>query len=265
MPVIDMHMHVYPDKIAEKATKSVGDFYLVEMSEQAGSLGRLLEVTESSPIERCVVCSVAVRAQTVRSINDFIAGACAENPQLVGLAAMHQDTEDIAAELDYAQSLGLLGVKLHPDTQKVNMDDERLMAIYEELERRGMALLVHCGDYRYDYSHPRRVKRILHEFPNLRVCAAHFGGWSLYDLALEYLEDERCFLDVSSAMRYLGTRRTRELVEDYGADRMMFGSDFPMWSPTEELEIFDSLGFSKGEYERMCWRNAERWLERDLT
>ena len=129
---------------------------------------------------------------------------------------------------------------------------------------RGLALLIHCGDYRYDYSHPRRLKRILHEFPQLKVCAAHFGGWSVYDLALEYLEDEQCFLDVSSSMRYLGLRRTRELIEDYGADRIMFGSDFPMWNPGEERDTFASLGFSEAQYERMHWRNTERWLGCDI-
>ena len=122
---------------------------------------------------------------------------------------VEEDDFDVEEELDHAQELGLVGVKIHPDTQRVNMDDERLMAIYELCERRGLALLMHCGDYRYDYSHPRRLKRVLHEFPQLRICAAHFGGWSIYDLALEYLEDETCLLDMSSSMRLLGLRRTR--------------------------------------------------------
>ncbi|MGL5172724.1 MAG: amidohydrolase family protein, partial [Olsenella sp.] len=119
---------------------------------------------------------------------------------------------------------------------------------------------IHCGDYRYDYSHPRRLKRVLHEFPNLVVDAAHFGGWSVFDYALEFLEDESCFLDMSSSMRFLGPRRTRELVEAYGTDRILFGSDFPMWNPGEELERFRALGFSEKDYEKMCWHNAERFL-----
>lgn len=177
---------------------------------------------------------------------------------------MHQDFEDPQAELDRARRLGLLGVKLHPDTQRVDMDDPRLMRVYEVCERMGLALLIHCGDYRYDYSHPRRMKRILHEFPQLKVCAAHFGGWSVQDLALEYLKDERCFLDMSSSMKFLGLRRTRELCELYGFDRILFGSDFPMWNPVSELERFRSIGFPEAAMERMCWRNAERWLGIDI-
>lgn len=264
MPVVDMHAHVYPDKIAEKATESVGQFYNIPMQALLGSVDNLRKMREGTPITHTVVCSVAVKPKTVASINDFIAQTCAADDTLVGLAAMHQDFENVEAELDRAMAMGLRGVKLHPDTQGVNMDDPRLMRVYEACQARDLPLLIHCGDYRYDYSHPRRLKRILHEFPQLRVCAAHFGGWSVYDLALEFLEEERCFLDASSSMRYLGLRRTRELIEDYGVDRLMFGSDFPMWNPGEERETFASLGFSAADYERMCWRNAERWLGCDI-
>jgi predicted TIM-barrel fold metal-dependent hydrolase len=66
-------------------------------------------------------------------------------------------------------------------------------------------------------------------------------------------------------MKYLGLRRTRELCEIYGPNRMMFGSDFPMWSPASGYRIFRSLGFSEDAYERMCWHNAERWLQTDIA
>ena len=45
----------------------------------------------------------------VESINDFIAAACAENDNFVGLAAMHQEYEDMEAEIARARSLGLRG------------------------------------------------------------------------------------------------------------------------------------------------------------
>lgn len=264
VPVVDMHAHIYPDKIAQRATESVGLFYDIPMSAHEGSVACLMELCADSDISHSVACSVAVKPQTVAPINDFIAQSCSALPRLRGLAAMHQDFEDPQTELNRAGELGLLGVKLHPDTQCVDMDDPRLMHVYEICERMGLALLVHCGDYRYDYSHPSRMKRILHEFPQLKVCAAHFGGWSVQDLALEYLEDEHCFLDMSSSMKFLGLRRTRELCELYGSDRILFGSDFPMWNPVSELERFRSIGFSESDMERMCWRNAERWLGIDI-
>lgn len=260
MRVTDIHVHIYPDKVAERAAQSIGNFYHITMEEKDGSVAHLLSQIEGTDIERCVVHSVAVRPKTVTSINDFIAHTCEEHPEFVGFMTLHQDTADPEAEIERACAMGLCGIKLHPDTQEVNMDDDRLMRVYEVAERRGLPIIFHCGDYRYDYSHPRRLKRILHEFPKLVVDAAHFGGWSVYDYAMEFLEDETCFLDMSSSMRFLGPRRTRELVEIYGYDRILFGSDFPMWNPGSELNTFRSLGFSQDALDRMCWHNADRFL-----
>lgn len=262
MTVVDAHVHVYPEKIALRAAESVGDFYQYPMFKE-GSIPAMLAAVEGSPITHHIIYSVATKPSNVESINDFIAAECKKHPNFVGFMAMHQDYPNPEAETERAIGLGLRGMKLHPDTQKVNMDDDRLMRIYELIEGR-MPLVMHCGDYRTDFSHPRRMKRILHEFPNLVVDAAHFGGWSVFDLAVEYLENENCFLDMSSSQKFLGRRRTRELCEIYGADRILFGSDFPMWDPSEEFEMFKSLDFPKADFEKMTWHNAERFIGMDI-
>lgn len=262
MTVVDAHVHVYPEKIALRAAESVGDFYQYPMFKE-GSIPAMLAAVEGSPITHHIIYSVATKPSNVESINNFIAAECKKHPNFVGFMAMHQDYPNPEDEIERAIGLGLRGMKLHPDTQKVNMDDDRLMRIYELIEGR-MPLVMHCGDYRTDFSHPRRMKRILHEFPNLVVDAAHFGGWSVFDLAVEYLENENCFLDMSSSQKFLGRRRTRELCEIYGADRILFGSDFPMWDPSEELEMFESLDFPKADFEKMTWHNAERFVGMDI-
>ena len=183
MTVVDAHVHVYPEKIALRAAESVGDFYQYPMFKE-GSIPAMLAAVEGSPVTHHIIYSVATKPSNVESINDFIAAECKKHPNFVGFMAMHQDYPNPETEIERAIGLGLRGMKLHPDTQKVNMDDDRLMRIYELIEGR-MPLVMHCGDYRTDFSHPRRMKRILHEFPNLVVDAAHFGGWSVFDLAVE--------------------------------------------------------------------------------
>ena len=236
MTVVDAHVHVYPEKIALRAAKSVGDFYQYPMFKE-GSIPAMLAAVEGSPITHHIIYSVATKPSNVESINDFIAAECKKHPNFVGFMAMHQDYPNPEAEIERAIGLGLRGMKLHPDTQKVNMDDDRLMRIYELIEGR---------------------------MPHLVVDAAHFGGWSVFDLAVEYLENENCFLDMSSSQKFLGRRRTRELCEIYGADRILFGSDFPMWNPSEEFEMFESLDFPKADFEKMTWHNAERFIGMDI-
>lgn len=261
MQVIDCHCHVYPPRIAERAVAAVGAFYDIPMDVENGTPEGLLAACEGTPIQRFIIHSVATRPEQVASINDFIASECAAHPEFTGFMTLHQDLTDdqLEREIDRACALGLRGIKLHPDTQAVDMDDPRLLRIYEIAEGR-LPLIIHTGDYRYDYSHPRRLQRILRDFPNLVVDAAHFGGWSIYDLAVEYLEHENCFLDMSSSIALLGMRRTEELTRIYGTDRIMFGSDFPMWDPSSELRVFTSGHFTDDELEDLLQNNALRFL-----
>jgi predicted TIM-barrel fold metal-dependent hydrolase len=86
--------------------------------------------------------------------------------------------------------------------------------------------------------------------------AAHFGGWSLQDLAMEYLKDRFCYLDVSSSLPFLGKKRAAELIRFYGSGRFLFGSDYPMWDPAACLEEFLELDLSAAEQENILCKNA---------
>jgi len=258
MKVIDSHAHIYPDKIAERAVENVGAFYGVSMAGK-GSAENLLEVTKESPISHFIVHSVALKPELVRPINDFIDQACRTHSEFIGFATMHQDFEDKEAEINRIIDLGLRGVKIHPDSQKVNMDDPRLMELYEIIEGR-LPIIVHTGDYRYDYSHPRRMKKILRTFPDMVVDAAHFGGWSVFDVGVEFLLEENCFMDASSSFAFMEKEKAKELINAYGSDRIMYGSDYPMWDPVTELEHMMGLGFSEEILEKLLCKNAESFL-----
>lgn len=258
MAVIDAHTHIYPEKIAAKAVAAVGDFYGVGM-QPGGTPEALLATMRECPITHAIVHSVATTAKSVTSINDFLAAQAAAHSEFIGFGTMHPDFEDKEAEVERAIALGLHGFKLHPDTQEVDADDPRLMEFYEIIEGR-LPVVIHTGDYRHDFSHPRRIARVLDSFPELVVDAAHFGGWSIYDIGYDYLGGyERLFVDSSSSQPIMGDRHTAEIIRMWGCDRVMFGSDQPMWSPVSEYEAFRALDFTDAEFEKMLWRNAERF------
>jgi predicted TIM-barrel fold metal-dependent hydrolase len=167
--------------------------------------------------------------------------------------------DDPCAEIERMIGLGLRGIKLHPDMQKIDIDDKKMMDMYAMLEGRMIAVF-HTGDYRFGFSHPSRLARVLDAFPKLTVVAAHFGGWSVYDLALEYFRKRRCYLDISSSIPYLGMERTKELIRIYGAERILFGSDFPMWDPVLCLEEFNRVDLRDDERELILCKNALRIL-----
>lgn len=259
MEIIDFHAHIYPDKIAEKASHSVGDFYTIPM-QKVGSVEALFQSGKPAGVERFVVQSVATVPRQVESINNFIHDTCLEHPNsLIGFGTIHPDMENPLDEIERCLQMGLCGIKIHPDVQRFYMDDPAMFPIYDAIQGR-VPILIHCGDYRYDFSHPRRLAHILDEFPRLEVVGAHFGGWSLWDLAMEYLLQRRCWLDTSSSFAFLGRVRTREIIRAYGADRIVFGDDFPMWDHQDEIDQLLSLELSAEEYDLIFHQNAKRIL-----
>ena len=58
--------------------------------------------------------------------------------------------------------------------------------------------------------------------------------------------------------------RTVELVRAYGVERVMFGSDFPMWSPVTEYNMLAAMPFTQEEFEAITWHNAERFIGQEI-
>ncbi len=257
--IVDSHCHIYPDKIAEKAVESIGKFYNIPMC-NGGTIADMLEKECAAGVTHCIVFSVATKVAQVKSINEFIASEVEKsNGFMTGLGTLHPDSEDIAGDIDHLLELGLRGVKLHPDIQGFKIDDYRCLKIYELCEKKGLPVLLHTGDYRYDFSNPNRLKPILDTYTDLVVIGAHFGGWSIWERATKELKIYKNFyVDCSSSFYSLEPEKALELIRAYGAEKVMFATDYPMWEPKKELEYFNSLPLTSEERELILHKNAER-------
>lgn len=263
MKIADAHTHIFPHKIAEKASRSIGDFYGLDMSFPA-DVEILFENERSIGAECCLVCSAAVTPSQVTSINDFIGEQCrlAANregvPELIGFAAMHPEFGDPTDELDRALELGLVGVKFHNDFQKFDIDDKRAIPLYREIAKRGMPILFHAGDDRYEYTTPERIATVLRLVPDLTVIASHFGGYRRWH-ELDCLPVcDRLYFDTSSSLAFLSNDEAMKIIEHFGSDRFMFGTDFPMWDARSELDRFMRLPLAESEREDILYNNFKK-------
>ena len=254
--IIDAHCHIYPDKIAQKASDSTGNFYQIP-SLLDGKISTLLEHGKKAGIEHFIVQSVATTPKQVSSINNFIAQSVAEsNGKFTGLGTLHPDSEDIEADFNEIIDLGLKGVKLHPDIQKFKIDDYRMLKIYELCEGK-LPILIHTGDNRYDYSNPNRMMPILDIYKNLTVIGAHFGGWSIWEEATKKMSKyPNFYVDCSSSFYALTFEKARELIMTYGTKKVLFGTDYPMWEPETELIKFMQIDLTDEERQDILYNNA---------
>lgn len=263
--IIDTHCHIYPEKIAARAVAGTDTFYGTK-AKCDGTSDSLLKINEACGIDHSLVQSVATTPKQVRSINDFIAQTVATSGgRLTGLGTLHPDSEDQRADVRHLVDLGLKGVKLHPDIQRFKIDDYRCLKIYELCEEFGLPILMHTGDKRYDFSNTNRLVPILETYSNLTVIGAHMGGWSLWDEAsLELAGTPNLYVDCSSTMYWVPLDKTAEMIRRYGADRVLFGTDYPMWHPEDELEMFFKLNLSDEERLLILSENAEKLYGLDV-
>ncbi|MBQ6885229.1 MAG: amidohydrolase family protein [Clostridia bacterium] len=255
--VIDSHCHIYPTKIAKPAVESTGRFYdMTALGD--GTVNSLLALGEKVGIDRFVVQSVATTPHQVKSINEFISKEVSLFPdKLIGLGTMHPESDDLKGDLAHIKQLGLHGVKLHADIQKFRIDDPLCFKIYELCEKENLPILMHTGDHRFDYSNPDRLIPVLNTFKNLTVIGAHLGGWSVWDEAVEKLSDYKNFyVDSSSSLYELPIDRATEIIRAYGVDKVLFGSDFPVFSPDIELERFMALPLTDDEKRMILSENV---------
>ena len=259
MKIIDFHTHIYPDKIAGRAAGSIADFYQLDGDGLLGSVDTLLKLEKEAGAERAAVLPVAMKPSQAHHVNEFIQTTTQEHPELIPFGTVHAGMEDLCEEGEFLLQNGYRGIKIHPDMQHFAIDDLRLYPFYDMIQGK-LPVLFHMGDSRFNYSNPVKLGIILKQFPKLKCIAAHLGGLGMYDIAYDNLYEHDCCLDISSVIRLSPKEEIVKWIRAYGAERMIFGTDFPLWNPVHEVETFLSLGLTERELDQIGHKTAESIL-----
>jgi predicted TIM-barrel fold metal-dependent hydrolase len=259
--IIDAHAHIFPDKIALKAVKAIGDYYNIPMV-ASGTVSELLHRGENIGVRKYIVHSTATTVTQVPVINNFIAKETALHSEFIGFGTLHPDQgeEGINKELTRIRELNLKGIKLHPEFQGFSITDDAMRPLYRAIEGK-FPVLIHMGDENANSSRPDDLVRILDEFPRLTIIAAHLGGYRMWDIAENHLLGKKVFFDTSSSLFALNPAEATRIIRAHGVDLVLFGTDYPMWDHTEELERFMKLDLTDEEREKILWKNAAKLLD----
>ena len=90
--------------------------------------------------------------------------------------------------------------------------------------------------------------------------AAHFGGYSMYETAYELLHDKDCIFDISSSLMFMPEGEAEKYINAFGAERMAFGTDYPLWDPVTETKRFQQLKLSPTQFDQISHKTAEDFL-----
>lgn len=117
-------------------------------------------------------------------------------------------------------------------------------------------------DVSADRMHPFHLDTIANNFPALTLIGAHLGGTGNYDAAASVARwRHNVYLDLSGGETIERHAVERRLIGyEIGVEKLTFGSDCPADEVHEHVErferIFEELGLSEDEQERIWYRNA---------
>lgn len=181
---------------------------------------------------------------------------------MTGFGTMHPESNDMERDMAELLELGLLGIKLHPDIQNFKIDDYRMLKIYELCEKNHLPVLMHTGDNRYDNSNPNRLVPILETYTDITIIGGHFGGYSVWDDAIDKLTNYKNFyVDTSSSLFMISPEMAKELIYAYGVDKVLFGTDYPLWNPKHELDRFMEINLPDEDRQKIFYDNAAKLLK----
>ena len=146
---------------------------------------------------------------------------------------------------------------------RVDINDPRLLPLYEIMEEMDFPLYLHMGDNRpqYRFSEAKKLAEVLDRFPKLRAVAAHLGGYKSWEDALVYLAGRpNVMYDTSSALWAMTPETAYDIIHKLGVKNVMFGTDYPVMNTKGELERFHAVGLSPEEEDAILWHNAIRFL-----
>lgn len=258
MPCIfDIHTHAYPEKVAGKAVAFLNSYYGIQC-EGDGTIGDLKRSAAASGVSGLLVHAVATRPDQVENVNTWIGGEIGGT--VYGFGTIHPGYANVEKEIARIQTLGLKGIKLHPDFQHYYADSPEMDKIYEIAESAGLPVLIHAGDRNTDFSSPRRIANIKKRFPRIVIVAANLGGYSEWDEAVDNIIGRDIYIDTSSSLWALGPEKALRIIRAHDIDKILFGTDYPLTKHAGEIRRFESMCLSDAEKEKIYSANAKKLL-----
>lgn len=261
--IIDIHTHIFPDRIAEKTMAALSEIAGVKPFHNGAKSG-LLKVMEEAGIDISVVLPVATKPSQFRSINQFAAEVTEDfrgkERRLISFGGIHPDSSDYRDEIRHIRDLGLPGIKLHPAYQMVPFSDLRYRRIMDFAFEQDLWVIVHsgwdpvCPDE--DYCTPKETAQILDDMDGGKLILAHMGALSEWDDVERYLVGRNVWIDTSLAFAYMEREQIVRIIRNHGFDRVLFGSDCPWADMKSSVEGMLSLPFTEEERDRIMYKNA---------
>lgn len=267
---IDAHIHILPDAVHE-ANPDSDDVWVY------ADLHRYRRAMETLNIEKAVIMPLndpwlMSMEFTVSAVHKNLYEMKQRYPgrfyAFADIDTRNDPVVSVEALCRAIDEYSLDGIKLHPNNTGVALNSEYNQAIFSFAQERNVPVAIHSyPGSEDDPGAATRIVKMLEQYPRLTVIVCHMGAYQW-----EQLLPARAYVDISAILpdyvRTYGVRQTNELMRRFGADRLIFASDYPDNRFLQPEEIYDSyfdilnqMDFTQAEAEMIAHGNIERILK----
>ncbi len=273
--IIDFHTHVFPDKIAGRTIEKLEGISHYKAYTD-GTFDGLCREMDESGVSLSVIQPVVTKPEQFKSVNSYAAMINVKYTDKLSFGGIHPDCSNYKREIDEIVSMGLKGIKLHPDYQNHNFNDIEYKHIVDYASDRGLITLVHAGvDIGYpDPVHctPIMAAELIADVHPQNLVLAHMGGMFRFDeveaVLLDFIpKDSKIYYDTACVDGKIDKEQFVRMIKKIGSDKVLFATDSPWSSQKSAIEwILESLNhdFSDEDIDNILYNNAARLLDKDI-
>jgi predicted TIM-barrel fold metal-dependent hydrolase len=276
--IIDFHTHVFPPWIKNNQNHYThNDPLLASLYSSAkariATADEVIDSMDDDGIDISVVLNINWGSHELcTATNDYIMDSIARFPKrLVGFGAVHLQSPDAAlAEIERCARGGIRGIgEVRPNSPGFNISDHGVLKTFiDTLTNHNMILLTHAsepvghqyagkGDITPDVLYP-----LITDFPELKLVCAHWGGGLPFYALMPEVKTalNNVFFDTAASPFLYVPQIYHQVIEIAGADKILFGTDYPLMPQRRVLTEIRSLDLPDETESLILSGNARRLL-----
>ena len=262
---IDAHIHILPDDVHEANPDSEDAWvHAADLHKYCGMMDELgIEKAIIMPFNDPWLMSMEFTIDAVHK-NLYEMKRCYPGKfyAFADIDTRNASAESVEAIRKAIKEYGLDGIKIHPNNTGVDLDSEYNQPIFAFAQEHRIPVAIHSyPNSESDRSAAYRIVNILKKYPDLTVIVSHMGAYQW-----EQLLPTRTYVDISAILpdyvRTYGITKTNEVLRSFGADRLIFATDYPDSRILKPDEIYDSyfeilnqIDFTGEEAEKIAYSN----------
>jgi len=266
--IIDAHIH-----LSERPDDALVRF--ADMNKLRYTLEGLLENMKENGVKHGLLLSPPLKSGNTLP-NDRIIDFCRKSGGLLSpVVTVEPSAKEVKAAIGLAESnrKEIRAFKVRLGYVKASAMSVVFERLYDYAQSEGLPVMFHTGDTvtsKGDLasSHPLNLDALANRREELTIILCHFGNPWFEDVAELIYKHPRVYADISGLTTGGGTypdkfadwlaRKISDAIYFAGGpEKIIFGTDFPITSYPDALDLVKRLDVDEGDREMILWRNAE--------